>query len=1531
MLVTLIKKTHISTLSLPEKNHGQYWVHDIDSKSVSYNLISIEAQGGEWEVRSGRFCKVLYQKQRLKSAVLRPGSIYELEIASETERSVLYTEETTKDRQVFQKYLIDADCELSIGRSAENDIVYASSFVSSKHASLSYTNGKWTVADTGSNNTGSTNGTFVNGKAVRGTVSVIPGDLIYIMGLKIVIGNGFLAINNPDGKVELNSMSLAKLVMATPKLIEDEEVSSPETVYFYRSPRFKRDIETAHFQIDPPPNDQVGDEMPFIMTVGPSITMGMASVVTGGFTIANALSTGNYKAAIPSIAMSGSMLLGTMLWPVINKQYEKKRKHKREALRQEKYAVYLEKMEEAIHKEELQQREILKENSLIPQECMERIENAQRNLWERGVGQNDFLEFRLGLGSVPLQAEIAYSQRRFTLDDDNLQEKMYQLCESPKILENVPISISLKEHTVTGIIGQRPAVTAFIKGMVLQLSVLYGYDEVKCVFLYDKEEESTFAFTQWLPHVWDDERRIRLIATDNTELKEVSGYLVHEIENRLAKNEREAEEAAPYYVIFAFSKELALRAEMLKQIYSAKSQLNISVVACFDELQNLPKECSTVVELTGNSGKLYDKNDISGQVISFLPDTLVYQDMLPITKKLANIFLDTTSGMYMLPQMLTFLEMFGVGKVEQLNPLARWKENDPTKSLEAAVGVNTLGDTFLLDLHQNYHGPHGLVAGMTGSGKSEFIITYILSLAVNYHPDEVAFVLIDYKGGGMAKSFERLPHVAGIITNLDGGAIKRSLASIESELTRRQAIFSRTTEMTGVSNIDIYKYQKLYRQRTVKEPLQHLFIIADEFAELKTQQPEFMEQLVSAARIGRSLGVHLILATQKPAGVVDDQIWSNTKFRVCLKVQDRSDSMDMLKRPEAAELSETGRFYLQVGYNEMFELGQSAWSGAPYYPTDRMEKKLEESVSVIDKNGRILKKVKLDANAGKIKNPKKQMDAVTDYLCKIAQEENIHARKLWLDPIPERIYINDILEKYHLHVNDGYVLNPLIGELDDPCNQSQRSVTLPLTEEGNAIIFGSAGTGKTTFLNAMIYSLMTEHTPDEVNLYLLDFASETLRAFTKAPHVGDVVLADEEEKVTNLFKMLLQEVARRKKLFANLGGDYKSCISSGQKVPPNIVIVIHNYAAFKELYEEQTTYVSFLAREGSKYGIYFVLSAISTGTVGFRLLQNFKQLITMQMNDETEYSTVVGTTDGLLPAKYKGRGLIKLDALYEFQAAYLTDEEVPFTYIQRCSQVLREDWDGELARKIPVLPEKVDIDFLSEYYDENMLLNVPVGVSASSMEVQYYPFFNHCVNLISSSDNTHSRFVNELIRLLATKPIDITVFDAEHSLSDVQKNVSAYYSQTEESNLAVHKLVEELLYRNNTYKDDISQGVQPKKYPLKLVVIHSLSSLMNALTEDEKMNLAAAFLNDSIVYNVIFIISEGVKKIVRYSFEKWYTKQVSVKDFIWIGDGITNQVQLTAEPITQEMRSSVSEGFGFHVRNGKAIKIKALGSGEETE
>ncbi len=1515
MIVTVISKTHINSISLPEKVKGQFWLYET-SDSGDERLVNIEGVNNEWIMKSTRQIKILDNRNNIiKNTIFSPQSIYVLGKPN-GEKVFIFTEPITEDRQIFTKYLVKEDIDLTIGRSEQNDVCYHNRVVSSSHAVLSFKGGKWSILDTNS-----TNGTFVNGKRIAKTDLKV-GDTVFIMGLRFIVGKNIVAFNNPDGQVRLSPKLRDFISQPVAPVDDEDEYELPDKEYFYRSPRFKRDVETATFKIDSPPTSPITEEMPWLLVMGSSMAMVMMSLVT----LVSAIATAN----VTSMVMGGSMLLGTVLLPTITKSYEKNHRRKKEALRQKKYREYLDKITVQINEACQLQEEILNENHVTIQECEQRIRDTQRNLWERGIGQNDFLRVRIGKGEGVLDAEISYSERKFSLDDDNLQEELYTLCEKEKPLHNIPITYSLYENHVSGVIGERKIVAEFAKGLIIQLSALYSYDEVKFVFLFDKEEENQFGFVKWLPHVWSDDNKFRFIATNANEVKELSAYFERVIENRDQINDADMEDVKPYYIFFSMSKALASRAEMLKKLLSKKENIHMSIVTFYNELKNLPKECSMVVELSGESGKLFDKNDISGKSTDFTPDINLSQNPTDLSVILANTSLDTTATKFQLPGMITFMELFGVGNVEHLNALTRWKENDPTKSLQAAVGVDTYGETFMLDLHEKFHGPHGLVAGMTGSGKSEFIITYILSLAVNYHPEEVAFILIDYKGGGMAKSFEKLPHTAGIITNLDGSAIKRSLVSIESELKRRQAIFAEASKKVGVSNIDIYKYQKLYREGTVSEPLQHLFIISDEFAELKTQQPEFMTQLVSAARIGRSLGVHLILATQKPSGVVDDQIWSNSKFRVCLKVQERADSMDMLKRADAAELTDTGRFYLQVGYNELFELGQSAWSGASYYPSDRVVKEKDNSVVVIDTNGHTIKQVKIDKKRSLTKDAKKQLDVITDYLRGIAEDEGIKIKPLWLDPIPAVILLDQIKQKYNT-TSERFVLNPVIGEFDDPAHQRQSVLRLPLSKEGNTVIYGVAGSGKTTFLNGMIYSIIKEHTPEEANIYILDFASETLRAFAKAPHVGDVILSYETEKVSNLFKMLQAEIERRKKLFADFGGNYTSYIKSSGKTLPSIVVAINNFAAFTEMYEEKEEAVSYLSREGTKYGLYFVLTALGTGAVRFRLLQNFKQLLVLQLNDETDYSSVVGKTDGLFPSKYKGRGLVKRDELYEFQLATLTDDEVPFAFIQQTCKDLAESWSGETARKIPILPDKVDAEFLGDYIDANKALSIPVGVEKNSLNVHFYPFHNSYINMVMSAGMEYQEFISDLTGLIGTYTnTNGIIFDTPKVIADASGSLTVY-TASKECEDQIAKLFDLVLYRNNTYKESLESGAVIEDFEQLLVVINSLSMLRTALSDQGKEKLALILEKGTKEYNINIIIAEQVKNISSVSFEKWYKTNVSPSDGLWIGNGITEQYQMKANKTTSEMHDDITPEFGFSLIKGKCVKLKLLNNKAEED
>ena len=1543
MIVNFVCNDTLNTVILPEKASGQIWL----TNSSGHKIVKIEAVNNTWMMKTtSRYVYKIHQKSAAadhpddikNGAVLKPHLLILIKCkTSPDERIYIFTEEYTPDRITFRKYSVPEDFTISVGSGRKPKILtFENDYVSTDHAVMRFVNNTWFIKDEGS-----TNGTFVNGRRIDNTILKY-GDTVFIVGLKIIVGNGFLAINNPDGRVKLHSDNFQPFLL--PQMDNEADPDDPdenpeEDSFFDRSPRFKREIVKAEIPIDAPPKENAQDEMPVILTVGPAMTMAMASITSGSFAVTNAIASGNVKAAIPTVVMSGSMCLGTLLWPTLTRHYTKKKKRIRENQRRAEYTEYLDSKRQEIQDTCREQRDILNENIISTEECEKRILNVQRNLWERSIGQDDFLSFRIGTGDLPMFGNVQYPARRFSLTKDILEENMLSLCEEPKILKNVPISVSILKEPV-GVIGEQKDLQLFLKGVIFQLAALYSYDEVKLVFLYDKADEAEFGFVKWLPHVWNKEKTLRMIATTPEEAKLISSQLERVYSSREQLSDNDLADESPYYVVIALSKNLLNRADAVKNILSSKRNLHMNVLAAVPELRMLPKECASVIELAGLSGRLFNKNDTSGNVVAFTPDLSLTNAPMKLAAQLANIRLDDSDQSTKLPKMLTFLQMFDVGKVEHLNSPVRWKENDPTKSLAAPVGVNPYGDLFEMDLHEKYHGPHGLVAGMTGSGKSEFIITYILSLAVNFHPHEVSFIMIDYKGGGMAKSFENLPHTAGIITNLDGSAIKRSLVSIHSELKRRQKILAEASKLIGESNINIYQYQKLYREHAVAEPLSHLFIIADEFAELKTQQSEFMTELISAARIGRSLGVHLILATQKPSGVVDDQIWSNSRFRVCLKVQERQDSMDMLKRPDAAELADTGRFYLQVGYNELFELGQSAWAGAEYIPSEHTLIEKDNSVDAIDLNGRVMRSVKPKPKHQFSGKQKKQLDAITDYLQQIAKEDHVSARALWLDPIPAYIVVSELKEKYPAEAAacaERFVLDPIIGEYDDPENQSQGLLTLPITADGNVLIYGGAGSGKTTLLYAILSSIMTEHTPEEVNFYLLDFADENLNAFARSPHVGEVMLSNDSEKIARMFKQLYTEIKQRKKKLSMVGQDYNTFMKTHPDADmPALMIVIHNYTAFAELYADHEDDILFLSREGLKYGIYFIMTTLTTNGVRYRITQNFKQHLVLQMNDESEYSTVLGKTDGLFPAKIKGRGLVKRDKLMEFQTAHITRGPSAFEAAQQLCEKLADGWNGKTAERIPILPDTVDADFLAPHLREKQPFLLPVGVDKNTLRVRYYDFSQHCIDLLLSAGEEYISFAGAFLELLLCVPsLHVTVFDAESKLS-VDDTVSSRQNFTllrgaAQCNDGTVKLFDEIVRRNNLTSEARESGKPLPEFEPTLCLIVSMKALSGCLTDDRPERLKLLLEKNETAYRYHILTADSAKDISGYSFNPWYKKHITGIDGIWFGGGASEQYAIKASENAAIMRKPVSAPLGFLFEKGSPSLCKLISESRDEQ
>lgn len=1257
-------------LWLPAVSEGIYYFADLQEHS----FLSVAAKEGQWfaickEPACFRNVAVTHQH----GVLLVENQTLFIEFENRTYR--LYVSKASKEFMVCHNYSVCRGTEISIGSLPGNDIYCSDPHISRNHAMLIYSEKGWYFWDCDS-----LNGTYVNGMK-RNNSMLNLGDVIRIMGLRIIIGTSFLSISDDTGTVTV-SQKLQRISSAENRAYEyTRELTSNSESYFNRLPRKRIEMIQKTITIEGPPMSTERKQLPLMLRMGSSMVMGGASALAGNYTT----------------------VLSSVLFPLLSSKYTEKERQEYERLRVEKYTEYLEKKYQEILEACWNEQNILNLKYPSLQEIISCSKQTQ-HLWERRPVDRDFLHIRLGIGSRPLSAVVNYPTRRFELEEDELEEKMYQLAEQPYCLEDVPVVLSLVESTVCGLTGQHETVCAYIRQMVLQLAVLHSYDELKIVFLMSPEELKHMESVRYLPHTWSNRRDFRLIATNEAEAYALGEYLEGQFCEDDGKDFQQILKCRPYYLIIAMDKRLSENHKILKDIAQSDKNHGVSLIVAYDDL---PKETQRIIALSEHGKSICTTmstdggDDIFFEIESY--DAKEAERMMGI---LANTRLKTVTQAQEIPKMITFLEMYKAGRIEQLNPLKRWRENNPAKSLMAPVGIGADGMLFTLDLHEKRQGPHGLVAGMTGSGKSEFIITYILSMAVNYHPDEVAFVLIDYKGGGLAGAFEnphsgvRLPHLVGTITNLDGASIQRSLMSIESELIRRQRIFNEVKSVVNEGTMDIYTYQRLYREGRVAEPMPHLFIISDEFAELKQQQPEFMDKLISAARIGRSLGVHLILATQKPSGVVNDQIRSNTKFRVCLRVQERSDSMDMLKRPEAAELTDTGRFYLQVGYNEYFAMGQSAWCGAPYEPQDTVAVRRDNAVEFLDAAGQAIMKAQPEVK--KTDSGMKQIVAVVKYLAELAQAQGIRSRPLWQLELPKSLDLDAINQEYCNAAENPFCV--CAGMVDDPEQMTQFPMMVDFLNCQNILIVGDSGSGKTTVVQNILYSLSEQLPPQDFNFYALDYSSRMLKLFKPLPHCGAVLQEEDSESLDEFFKLINSIVSERKKIFSDLGID-KFEIAREYRKLPLILVVIDNITGLSssKAGESQSYQLQSYLKNCANYGVKYVITCSHLNEVSSRIRQELPERISLHIKDKYDYGEVLGCKVNYIPPDIPGRGLYKPgEKPLEFQGAVMkakANEVERLTALkERITRIAERSGRGGLAQRMAVVAEDVEFEeFASQF------------------------------------------------------------------------------------------------------------------------------------------------------------------------------------------------------------------------------------------
>ena len=475
----------------------------------------------------------------------------------------------------------------------------------------------------------------------------------------------------------------------------------------------------------------------------------------------------------------------------------------------------------------------------------------------------------------------------------------------------------------------------------------------------------------------------------------------------------------------------------------------------------------------------------------------------------------------------------------------------------------------------------------------------------------------------------------------------------------------------------------------------------------------------------------MILATQKPSGVVDDQIWSNSRFKIALKVADRSDSNEMLHTPDAAEITQTGRAYLQVGNNEVYELFQSAWSGADYQP-DKDDMGIEDhTIYLINELGQyeiLNEDLSGLEDVDEIKEVPTELDAIVHHIQLLCEEQEIPpVPQPWLPPLKERIALDELEEvQPAVAWAQEKPLSVLLGMADIPQAQKQEAVSINLSKDGHILLYGSPGTGKTTFLQTAGMDLARKFSPKALTMYLMDFGTNGLAPLSKLPQVADTMLLDQTEKISKFVRIMERELNRRKKLLADYGvGTLELYRQASGQEEPAIVILLDSYEAFKEeAYEaELFKLLVRISREGLSIGVHLLVTAGRQTNLRAQLYSNFKHQLSLPQNEAGEVRAIVGSTPlAMTMEDIKGRALMKREEVDVIQLAlsvYGANDTQVLNNLRQEVASLQEAWTGQRPSAIPMVPEELtEKDFYSRAsvqtaYEHGL---VPLGLDMETVE-----------------------------------------------------------------------------------------------------------------------------------------------------------------------------------------------------------------------
>ncbi len=982
----------------------------------------------------------------------------------------------------------------------------------------------------------------------------------------------------------------------------------------------------------------------------------------------------------------------------------------------------------------------------------------EQRLWERRIDDDDFLHLRIGLGNLPTSLKIKAPKVNEFQFSDQLRE-IIELVDQYSTVKNVPIVLPLPRVGSVGVSAHSDQQRIqFVYWLIWQIAVHHAPQDVRLAAFWKCTDDLNWSWLRWLPHTrsFDDES-YRLLARydgDPEDLKQVAAVLQRELQQRL---EYGLQHQTRIVVVFDRYEEFATQFEILNAIIENGPKAGIFSICLVPEARLTPSVAGSYIDLDKKCLAIAGEN---GGETHFAIDKLGDASKCDaLARKLASLSDQMKVASRELPRSVRFSELLKLGDLQQFDPKKVWQDPPDDKSWnKVEVGLASPDEPLYIDLNEGIHGVHGIIAGTTGSGKSEFMLTFLMALAVRHSPDRLNLLLIDFKGGATFKDIANLPHTVGMVTDLSGNEAERALIAINSELDRRK----RRLQEVGATNIR--EYRRLQQRHPSWKSIPNLMIAIDEFDEMMRDFPYFGEELVRVAKQGRSLGVHLLFATQQPSAVKEG-LTRNLTYRIALRVTSPDDSKTLLGISDAAYLTTAtpGRGFFRV--NKDVRMFQSARITLPYIlhnnelievdATGRyrvsdqfverfvndLAGQLNQAVDQVKLrqlvNYRFRELTHRDLSEQdwqrffdrllQARDPKElriaaralidlmQRDADTELVLITKGMQRVYPAsyaaenyRVWLEPLPALLPLGQLQR-------EGSVKVP-IGLLDYPEQAKQQPLSYdPFGANSNVLVVGAARSGKTTALRTLMLSLASAYSPEQLWIYVIDQTglgcglkgvdNESL------PHLADAFSFQDDMRLERLIVELEAIVDERRSLFRNVRVDnldaYRQLCHDNPI--PIILLVIDEVSG---LSEEYTNALVDLLREARPYG---VVAAVSGGThKEVRLWLNVCELrLVLRLSNNEDSEVLLGKkVAATIPANLPGRGFMhEPGGLVEVQMALPVLENVQLvsdaeTFVDLLAEArkLVKDIRQQYAGMMVPNPLRLPPDYL-RYSDLQLLLS----------------------------------------------------------------------------------------------------------------------------------------------------------------------------------------------------------------------------------